>query len=455
MPKWGKSQYLFSQEAEAWNADTALQGFDVVAKTMGELVTEGKIRYWGIDLSGLEAKCDGKHEHKPWGLIRGTNEFATAEERRYPRVLCRRIARKEAGLLGSSVVPKSKPAIPEERTFNVGQSRRGPPGVIPEFHSTRIFTECSEANVAFLTDKNEISDKLDIDSIDVGLVFSKGFSRDSNFIRQVDCYYNSMQNSNSLNLIVDVLNDYEEDMIAVNADSLGLDESVFNPVSINKNNSFSVFIMIDKILNQVKGVSAGIINFLFVMFVVWLLRSLILRVEGGESSSFVYNLMFIFAASLMAMTLVFIGFQSGINNNSQGIIKSLIFGIQQLLQWKKVSAVFWLWLPTWLFVIGTLGCLASLAKTYVKAYAYTFWGAVLIHLVAIAGLFPIEKISLVQAVIPIYNIFGIGQLTLKEALISSDWWIAFTAISLCALFVNFLWYKIKKRSDQKSKSKAI
>ncbi len=306
------------------------------------------------------------------------------------------------------------------------------------------------ANVVFLNDKNEITLKLASDSIDAGLVFSKDFSSDSNFIRQVDCYYNSMKNSKSLNMIVDVLDTYEDEIIAENADSLGLDESVFNPVSINKNNSFSVFNMVADILNQVKGVSAGIINFLFVMFVVWLLRSLILRVERGQSPSFVYNLIFIFAASLMAMVLVFIGFQSGINNSSQGIIKSLVFGIQQLLQWKKVSAVFWLWLPTWLFIIGVLGCLASFAKTSLKAYSFTFWGAVILHIVAIAGLFPLEKISLSEAIIPVYNIFCLGQLTLKEALLSSDWWIAFVAVSLCALFANVLWYKIKKRSDRES-----
>ena len=51
--------------------------------------------YNGCDLSSLQVWCDKSHQHKPWGLIknnRGQAIFATAEERRYPRELCQKIA---------------------------------------------------------------------------------------------------------------------------------------------------------------------------------------------------------------------------------------------------------------------------------------------------------------------------------------------------------------------------
>eukprot|EP00973_Karenia_brevis_P058020 8077296-Karenia_brevis.AAC.1 len=49
-----------------------------------------------IDMSSLALSCDGNHQHLPWGFIRGGGDqrvFATAEEKRYPFVLCSRMAR--------------------------------------------------------------------------------------------------------------------------------------------------------------------------------------------------------------------------------------------------------------------------------------------------------------------------------------------------------------------------
>lgn len=46
----------------------------------------------GLDLSELELMCDEAHAHKSWGLIRTDGVFATAEERKYPTLLCNRLA---------------------------------------------------------------------------------------------------------------------------------------------------------------------------------------------------------------------------------------------------------------------------------------------------------------------------------------------------------------------------
>jgi len=50
-----------------------------------------------IDLSPLQAQCDKSHDHLPWGATGDpADPFATARERNYPRLLCRRIAKRAA-----------------------------------------------------------------------------------------------------------------------------------------------------------------------------------------------------------------------------------------------------------------------------------------------------------------------------------------------------------------------
>jgi hypothetical protein len=46
----------------------------------------------GSAFQTLSAKCDGKHEHKPWGFDKASGDFSTAAERVYPWILCRRLA---------------------------------------------------------------------------------------------------------------------------------------------------------------------------------------------------------------------------------------------------------------------------------------------------------------------------------------------------------------------------
>ncbi len=100
----------------------------------GERNKKTELMYGGpIDLQPLHAVCDGGHQHKPWGLVRGSaNIFATAEERRYPMLLCKRLARRAA-----AAHVKKKPMLSgerlEARIHNIGQSRRGPSSLVPEY----------------------------------------------------------------------------------------------------------------------------------------------------------------------------------------------------------------------------------------------------------------------------------------------------------------------------------
>ena len=66
----------------------------------------------GIDLSPLAVQCDGSHEHLPWGMTRdGSGTFATAGERNYPDLLCRRVARRAALACKATPVQKYSEAI--------------------------------------------------------------------------------------------------------------------------------------------------------------------------------------------------------------------------------------------------------------------------------------------------------------------------------------------------------
>jgi hypothetical protein len=85
----------------------------------------------GLDLSALALSCDGSHEHKPWGLVheKGTI-FATAAERNYPHLLCRRIATTVAKKF--SIGPVKQPDQMERAAANLQPKKRFPP-IVPEY----------------------------------------------------------------------------------------------------------------------------------------------------------------------------------------------------------------------------------------------------------------------------------------------------------------------------------
>ena len=96
----------------------------------------------------LVVKCDGSHEHEPWGIIQedGNNRFATADDAAYPDLLCKRVAaaivKRAASLsIPSSCVqcPDTGPAQPPNkeamRRAAAGKQPREKryPELIPEF----------------------------------------------------------------------------------------------------------------------------------------------------------------------------------------------------------------------------------------------------------------------------------------------------------------------------------
>jgi len=302
----------------------------------------------------------------------------------------------------------------------------------------------SEARIIDVPSKGEIELFLYNDSFDIALVFPKGFYVDSVFTGGVEVYYNSMQNGDAVNHVLDLVEDYEDLIVADQIQKIGLEKKVINPIVLEETNTFSPTVMLYKTMEQIKGALSNVLNLLFVLFIIWLVRNLILRAEHWRPSSFGANLVVIFIATLLATAFVFVGFQTGVNADVEGMLKGIILSIQQLLVWNKLSSILWLWWPTWLFIIGLLGCIATYSKNELKAHSRTFWVAVIIQVVALWGLMPIIEISLLETISPILNVFAIGQLALKGTLDPSAWWMAFGATTFWAVVVNFLWYRIKK-----------
>ena len=88
----------------------------------------------GVDLEPIEISCNGTCTHKPWGLLRDGKSFATAEERRYPQLLCSRLARQFSQLV---TIPAKRPAEdPSDRVASNKQPRRGEPDLVLSVDST-------------------------------------------------------------------------------------------------------------------------------------------------------------------------------------------------------------------------------------------------------------------------------------------------------------------------------
>ena len=100
-----------------------------------------------VNLVGMSKVCDGKHTHAPWGILRTAGGgFATAEERNYPKLFCRRIARKAASDLG--IIKADKEKKPVEHRIGAGiQPRRNHNDLVPEFKEIKAFKEASDSQI--------------------------------------------------------------------------------------------------------------------------------------------------------------------------------------------------------------------------------------------------------------------------------------------------------------------
>ena len=92
-----------------------------------------------MSLESLKVSCDGKRKHLPWSV--SSSGFATAQERNYPTILCKRYAKAAKRFL----LPKEEKVV-EDKSFKVHletQPRRGMQEIIPEFKAVEVFSRCS------------------------------------------------------------------------------------------------------------------------------------------------------------------------------------------------------------------------------------------------------------------------------------------------------------------------
>ena len=101
-------------------------------------------------MSDLDRLCDGKHQHLPWGLTEtqdGANIFATARERNYPDLFCRRIA---ALLAKTYAVSPPSGVDPYHKIGGGVQPRREAPAIVCDWVQKVCFHEVTVAELKFL-----------------------------------------------------------------------------------------------------------------------------------------------------------------------------------------------------------------------------------------------------------------------------------------------------------------
>lgn len=321
-----------------------------------------------------------------------------------------------------------------------------PTNLLKDFQDKTILTS--------LDQESELLSLLDKDSLDIGVLISSDFDSDSTGNKVISVYYNAVQHGSEAHEALDILEDYEQTLVFQKIEAMGLNTQIIDPLTIKKNNTFNAFTTIGQIMTIIRGTISSILNFLFVLFVIWLTRILVLRAHYKAPKNFLTNVLLVFLSTIFGTGLVFIGFQSGLGVEQVGMIRSVVLSIQQLLVWNKLSSILWLWWPTWLFIIGLFGCIAAFSNSIVATYTRTFWTTILIHGIALYGLIPIEKMSAIDPFIPILNVFRVGQLAMKGTLETSSWTISLIVSSLAALLLLLLWKMLVKRAGQETENEA-
>ena len=100
-----------------------------------------------VNLQTVSILCDKNHKHKPWGIKRAPGAcFATAEERNYPVLFCKKIAR----LAATYLLPlRKKPSSLEQevKKWAGKQPRRAFNDLISEFRIIKKFGEADTAQL--------------------------------------------------------------------------------------------------------------------------------------------------------------------------------------------------------------------------------------------------------------------------------------------------------------------
>lgn len=275
------------------------------------------------------------------------------------------------------------------------------------------------------------------DSCDLVLVIQQLAS--GPYAGTIKVYYNSMRHVRAVRGVLDVLRDYEQNLVADNLAQYELEKTLVNPLVIQREDLFSPFTVLGEVVEETKGVVSNVLNFLWILLVTWLARQLILRIAIYAPRSFGRNLTAAIFGTVLGMVLVFWGVQQGLDTKPSGMIQRVMVILQQLIVVDELWRILLLWVPTWLFILGVLGSLTMGSVVRVDAYGRTFWMVVVFHVLALFACKGAVEMKAWMIWVPILNVFQLGQLNLKGNLATDDWTLALVATSIWAILFLVLW----------------
>jgi len=256
-----------------------------------------------------------------------------------------------------------------------------------------------------------------------------------------------MQNVRAVRKVFKLIDNYENQLVAQNLSNVELDEHLINPIVLDEQDTFDQLLLLGEVINNARGGISNVLNFFFLLLVLWLVRQMVLRAHLYAPKRFGRNLCWMVLGTTLGSVLVFWGVQVGLDIEQSGMIKSLINNLRSLILIDKLYPTLLLWVPTWLFCIGLLGVIMSASSTNVGGHGRTFWAVVSVHVAAMFAFVGGKTITMTALVLPIINIFRLGQHTLRGELDWGNWSIAFGATWFWALVVLVIWWRLHKRSS--------
>lgn len=287
------------------------------------------------------------------------------------------------------------------------------------------------------------------DSIDIGLLFEKQ-PKEENYKENVVIYYNSMWNARAVREVLELIDDYESQLVALNIKSLKVDNKLINPVNVDKKDTFDSLLLLGRIMKGTRGGISDFFNCLVIVLVLWLARQMVLRTAIDTPKSFKHNLLVTIVGTALGTSLVFGGLQAGLSVELTGMVKSLLMNIQRLIVLDQLYPILILWLPTWLFILGLLGTITTASATQIRAHERTFWVVVGLHFVALCSCASAKTGSIFSIILPIVNVFHLGQQNFGEGINWNNWSVAFGITCVWAIIFLYWWqhYHTKQLLDR-------
>lgn len=309
------------------------------------------------------------------------------------------------------------------------------------------------AELRILDTPTEAQAQVEADSCDVALVVQQ--SGKEPYTGQIIAYYNSMRHVRAVREIFEVLETYEQGLIAQNLAPLDIEKHLVDPLVVEREDMFSPFTLLGEVVDQAKGVVSNIFNFLLIFLVCWLARQLILRIAIYAPRSFWLNLITAIFGTALGSVLVFWGVQVGLDIEQSGMLRRVLVILQELIVVEELWRILLLWVPTWLFILGVLGSITMGSKARVDAYGRTFWMVVAFHVFALYACKGAAAMKGWMLWVPILNVFQLGQLNLKGSLEMGDWTTALIATAIWAIVFLMLWRLLLARSTVSYEKRAL